>query len=302
MALTFDRTFDPQHGHTVSLTPLVQRLTAANAGPFTFHGTNTYLIGHKEIAVIDPGPDHPAHLHQILDACSGSEIAGIFVSHTHVDHSPGAAYLQEKTGAPIYGCGPHRAARPLQLGEINPLDASCDLDYKPDTVMTNGMRVSGKDWTLEAIETPGHTANHLSFALHEEQTIFSADHIMAWSTSIVAPPDGSMPAFMRSLEAMLARPETRYWPGHGGPVDEAHAFVEGLITHRQQREKALVQALLQGPRTIPNMVKEIYADVDEALHGAAALSMLAQAEYLIEKGQITCEAELPDLTSLLSLA
>lgn len=288
--LRHERNFDPAHGRAVDCGDAVRRVTALNPGPFTFHGTNTYLVGRDELAVIDPGPADTGHIDGILRAAGTAPVVAILVSHTHVDHSPGARLLRERTGAPILGCGPHRAARSLAQGEANPMDASGDRDHHPDREMTDGDTLTVDGLTLTAVTTPGHTANHLAFALDEGRLLFSADHVMAWSTSIVAPPDGSMRDYMASLDRLQARSDSRYLPGHGGPVSDPATYLEGLKTHRLARERALLDTLTtMGPARIPEMVAEIYRDVDPALHGAAALSMLAQAEWLVERGLLRAE-------------
>eukprot|EP00873_Tetraselmis_striata_P043613 jgi/Tetstr1/463877/TSEL_008688.t1 len=284
--LEHDRRFDPAHGSAVPLGDAVRRITARNAGPFTWQGTNSYLVGRDEIAVIDPGPEDRAHLELILQTCGTAPVAAILVSHTHADHSPGARLLQKMTGAPIVGCGPHVAARPLFAGEVNPLDASADLEHRPDRELHEGDTLVVDGLTLTAVETPGHTANHLAFALDEGRVLFSADHVMAWSTSIVAPPDGSMSAYMASLDRLMARDDALYLPGHGGPVQEPADYLAGLKAHRLAREQAILARLAAGERTIPEMVATIYRDVDARLHGAAALSVLAQIEWLVERGLV----------------
>lgn len=285
----FDRDFVPRHGEAVRLSDLVVRVTAGNPGPFTFHGTNSYLVGTRDLAVIDPGPDDPAHVAALLAAIAGRPVRAILITHTHRDHSPAAAMLAAATGAATYGEGPHRPARPVALGEINPLDASGDKDFRPDHRLDEGDTVAGEGWRLTAVATPGHTANHLAFALGEEGSLFSGDHVMAWSTSIVAPPDGAMADYMAGLDRLAARPEAIYWPGHGGPVREAHDFVAALKAHRLGRERAVLDRIAAGDERIDAMVRVIYADVDRALHGAAALSVLAHLEDLTARGLVVAD-------------
>jgi glyoxylase-like metal-dependent hydrolase (beta-lactamase superfamily II) len=300
--LTFDRDAAAASGGLVQLSPLVRRLIAGNAGPMTFTGTCSYIVGRGTVAIIDPGPDDPAHVERLLAAVSGESVSHIVLTHTHRDHSPASRALKAATGAAIVGCGPHRAARELALGEINPLDAAADRDYAPDLVMAEGDAVSGPGWTLHALETPGHTANHLAFALPEEEALFSGDHVMAWSTSVVAPPDGSMLAYMASIEKLRGREDRLYWPGHGGPVREPQRFLRGLVQHRRQREAAILSRLRAGDRTIAQMVPPIYQDLPPALHGAASLSVLAQLEDLVARAVVLCEDEAPALTSRYRLA
>ncbi len=287
--LVHDRDFDPRHEEAVRLSPLVRRVTAPNAGPFTFHGTNSYLVGDRSLGVIDPGPDNDAHIDAIMRAAGDTPISHIIITHTHRDHSPGARILQQLTGAPIVGAGPHRAARPLNIDEINPLDASGDTEHVPDEELAHGALVKGEDWTLEAIATPGHTANHLAFVLEEEKLLFSGDHVMAWSTSIVAPPDGSMADFMASLETLIARDEKRYLPGHGGTIEEVDGYLQALKAHRLGREKSVLDRLATGDETIADMVATIYRDVPTVLHPAASLSLLAHVEDLVTRGIVACE-------------
>ena len=297
----FDRTFDPRHGEAVRLSDLVTRVVAKNPGPFTFHGTNSFLVGTRELAVIDPGPDDPAHIEALLRAIDGRPVAAILATHTHRDHSPAARALAEATGAKIYGEGPHRPARPLELGEINPLDASGDRDFRPDVTLEDGDVVAGEGWTLEAIATPGHTPNHLCFALHQEATIFTGDHVMAWSTSIVAPPDGLMADYMASLDRLIARPERLLLPAHGNGIAEPTEFLEALVRHRKGREAAVLDRLAAGDETIPDMVRVVYAEVDRSLHGAAALSMLAHVEDLVGRGIVVTDGRV-DLSARYRLA
>ena len=285
----FDRSFDARHGEAVRLSDLVTRVVAKNPGPFTFHGTNSFLIGRRDLAVIDPGPDDPAHVAALMAAIGGRRVKAILVTHTHRDHSPAARALAAATGARVYGEGPHRPARPLDLGEINPLDASGDRDFRPDVALSEGDLVGGEGWTLETLATPGHTPNHLCFSLRDEDTLFTGDHVMGWSTSIVAPPDGSMVDYMASLARLLDRPEGLFLPAHGNGITEPDEFVEALIRHRKGREKAVLDRLAAGDETIPDMVRVIYAEVDRSLHGAAALSLLAHVEDLVERGLVTSD-------------
>lgn len=231
---------------------------ARNGGPFTASGTCSYIVGDDDLAVIDPGPEDAEHVGALAEACAGHRLVAILVTHTHRDHSPGARLLQTLTGAPILGCGPHRAARALSEGEFPHLDASADREHRPDRELRDGETVSGAGWTLEAVETPGHTMNHLAFALAEEAALFSGDHVMAWSTSIVAPPDGSMSAYMASLDRLRARTETVYWPGHGGPVRDPRRFVRGLAAHRRQRELSIRARIEAGDRDVRAIVGAIY--------------------------------------------
>ncbi len=285
----FDVDFKPAHGEAVPVAENVQRITVNNPGPFTFHGTNTYIVGRGSVAVIDPGPEDEAHFRALMAALKGREVTHIAVSHTHRDHSPLARRLKEATGAIIVGEGPHRAARPLHVGETNPFAESSDMAFAPDAALADGERIEGDGWSLTAVATPGHTANHMAFALDGSGILFSADHVMAWATSIVAPPDGAMADYMASLDRLLARDDRLYFPGHGGPVIEPGSFVRALKAHRKMRERAVIERLRAGDRTIPDMVKVIYASTDPRLHGAAALSVLAHIEDLIEQGRVATD-------------
>lgn len=285
MTLIFNRQFDPRHGEAVPVAPGVRRVTAPNTGPFTFHGTNTFLIGEGALAVLDPGPADPAHIAALLQAIDGAEVAHILVSHTHRDHSPGARLLQAETGAAILAAGPHRPARPLAGLEANQwLDGGGDLDFSPDTVLADAEILEGPGYRLQAVATPGHTANHLAFALLGADLVFSGDHVMGWATTIVAPPDGSMADYMASLDKLEARPENRYLPAHGGAIEAAHVHVRSLRAHREMRESAILATLSGGERSIAEIVARVYASLDPALLPAAALSALAHLEHLVERG------------------
>lgn len=288
--IDFDTAFQPSYGVPVPVAAGVQRLTVNNPSPFTFHGTNSYIVGRSSsVAVIDPGPDDDAHFDALMRALDGRAVSHILVSHTHRDHSPLAGRLKAATGALTVAEGPHRASRPLHEGEINPFAESADTDFRPDIALADGAAIEGDGWTLSAVHTPGHTANHSAFSLDGTGILFSADHVMAWATTIVAPPDGSMADFMRSIDKLLLRDDRIFLPGHGGPVRETASFLRGLRTHRRMRERAVMERILAGDRTIPDMVKAIYVKTDPKLHGAAALSVLAHLEDLIEKGRVVID-------------
>lgn len=285
----FERAFEPAYGIAVPVAEGVQRITVNNPSPFTFHGTNSYIVGGRSVAVIDPGPEDEAHFRALTATLAGREVSHIFVSHTHRDHSPLARRLKAQTGAVIVAEGPHRAARPLHAGEANPFAESSDMAFEPDIAIGDGEAIEGDGWRLAALHTPGHTANHAAFALEGTGILFSADHVMAWATSIVAPPDGAMRDYMASLEKLLLRDDRLYLPGHGGPVIEPAAFLRGLRTHRRMRERAVLARIRSGDRLIPDMVKVIYASTDPRLHGAAALSVLAHLEDLVERGEVATD-------------
>lgn len=278
--------FDPQHGKAVDVFTGIQRITAPNESAFTFRGTNTYILGGDEVAVIDPGPAIDSHYELLLETLKGRRVSHIFVTHTHMDHSPLAAPLKEETGAMIVAEGPHRDSRELHLGETNALDAAADRDFKPDLCLADGEVVEGKDWALETIHTPGHTKNHACFALQDSNIMFSGDHVMGWATSIVAPPDGSMADYMASLAKITERTETIYLPGHGGRLEKAPEFVRALKAHRKMRETAVLARIRAGDETIPKIVSVIYKDTDPKLHGAAGLSVFAHIEDLVLQGKV----------------
>lgn len=286
---SFRTKFDPEHGKAVNIADGIQRITAPNESAFTYRGTNTYILGEDKVAVIDPGPAIDSHFDLLLETLKGRTVSHIVVTHTHMDHSPLAAPLKEKTGAPIFAEGPHRNSRDLHLGEINSLDAAADKDFKADVIVKNGDMIEGKDWALETILTPGHTQNHACFAIKNTDMLFSGDHVMSWATSIVAPPDGSMANYMNSLSVMMKRKETIYFPGHGGRLEKAPEFVRALRAHRKMRETAVLSRIRAGDKTIPDIVKVIYKETDPRLHGAAGLSVFAHIEDLVIQGRVMCD-------------
>jgi glyoxylase-like metal-dependent hydrolase (beta-lactamase superfamily II) len=287
--IPFDRSFDLPPGRVEEVMPGVRRLLVDNPGPFTFKGTLTYIVGKDHVAIIDPGPIDEAHIAALLEAVRGETVTHILVTHTHRDHSPAAARLKAATGAKTYAEGPHRAARPLHVGEAPPLESSGDRDFRPDIALTDGETVSGPGWALEAVTTPGHTANHMAFALKGTPVLFSGDHVMAWSTPVVAPPDGAMSDYMASLEKLRRRAETLYYPGHGGPVRDAPRFVQQYIRHRQARETSILARLAAGDADIPTLVGAIYIGLDPRLTKAAGLSVLAHLEDLPARGLVTTQ-------------
>ena len=273
-------------GQAMRLSDRVRRVLAPNPGPFTFSGTQTYVVGNGTVAVIDPGPDDPAHLDAILAATVGERIAFIACTHTHRDHSPGAAPLKAKTGAAVIGCAP------LVLDDSGPrADAAFDRAYAPDRVLADGETISGPDWTLAALATPGHTSNHLCLALPEEQALFTGDHVMGWSTTVVSPPDGDMAAYMASLALLMARDDSVYYPAHGDPVTKPQRFVRGLMGHRKQREGQILRLLEKGESEIPAMVAIMYKGLDPRLFPAAGRSVLAHLIDLRDRGMVTEDQE-----------
>lgn len=302
MAPSFDRNFAPRPGVAEEVAPGVRRIVANNPGPFTFTGTNTYLVGERRLAVIDPGPaDDDAHYEALLRAIGGAGVSHILVTHTHRDHSPLSARLARDSGAPVLAEGPHRPARPLAHGETNPFEASSDTAFRPDGALADGEVVEGDGWRLRAVLTPGHTANHACFALEGSGVLFSGDHVMAWATSIVAPPDGAMGDYLRSLDRLTARDDRLLLPGHGGPVTSPKSFLRSLKAHRIMRERAILARLHAGDRTIPQIVAALYRNTDPRLHGAAGFSVLAHLENLIERGLARSEGP-PGLNAAFSPA
>jgi glyoxylase-like metal-dependent hydrolase (beta-lactamase superfamily II) len=284
--IPFDKTFDLAPDTVREIAPRIRAIVANNPGPFTFKGTMSYIIGRGKVAILDPGPDDDAHVAALLDAVRGETVTHIFVTHTHRDHSPAVPKVKAATGATVYAQGPHRLARPLHIGETRRLDASADMDFRPDVALADGEVVSGHGWTLEAVTTPGHTTNHMSFALKESDLLFAGDHVMAWSTTIVAPPDGAMTDYMESLQKLARRSEPLYLPGHGAAVRDAPRYVEFLIRHRQGREASILHRLGKGAADIPTIVKAVYIGLEPRLVGAAALSVLAHLEDLVARGVV----------------
>jgi glyoxylase-like metal-dependent hydrolase (beta-lactamase superfamily II) len=282
--IPFNKTFDLAPDQVKDVAPGVRAVAANNPGPFTFKGTVSYIVGRGKVAILDPGPDDDAHIGALLDAVRGETVTHIFVTHTHRDHSPAVPKVKAATGAQVFGQGPHRLARPLHIGETRRLDASADMDFRPDVALADGEVVRGGGWTMEAVTTPGHTANHMAYAFKESDLLFSGDHVMGWSTSIVAPPDGAMSDYMASLQKLARRSEPLYLPGHGGPVREAPSFVQHYIRHRQGREASILHRLGKGAADIPTIVKAVYIGLDQRLIGAAALSTLAHLEDLVARG------------------
>ena len=269
----------------------IRRVMANNPGPFTFKGTVSYIVGRGKVAIVDPGPDDAAHIGALLDAVRNETVTHIFVTHTHRDHSPAVPAIKAATGAKVYAEGPHRAARPLHIGEHNPLDASADRDFRPDVTLKDGEVVAGDGWSIEAVTTPGHTANHMSYALKDKNVLFAGDHIMAWATSIVAPPDGAMSDYMASLAKLAHRKETVYFPGHGPAITDASRFVNYYILHRKAREASILHRLSKGETDIPTIVRAIYIGIDPRLTGAAGLSVLAHLEDLVVRGLVETDGQ-----------
>jgi len=279
-----DMTFE--YGRADRVSPMIRRVVAGNPSAFTFHGTGTYIVGHGAVAVIDPGPLLDSHVDALVRALGRERVTHIVITHTHRDHSPAARPLKQATGAPTYGFGSHGSDRADGGGEV---EEGADRDFVPDIRVRDGDRIEGDGWTLEAVHTPGHTSNHLCYALLEENALFPGDHVMGWSTTVVSPPDGDMRAYMRSLERLRARGEEVFWPTHGPPIPEPRDFVAALLAHRHEREDQILACLAHDASTIPEMVEIMYADVGRHLHAAAARSVLSHLIHMAETGRVRCD-------------
>jgi glyoxylase-like metal-dependent hydrolase (beta-lactamase superfamily II) len=266
--IPFNRTLDLAPGVVEEVVPGVRRILVDNPSPFTFKGTLSYIVGRGKVAIIDPGPLDKKHIDALLDAVRGETVTHIVITHTHRDHSPAAAEVKAATGAITYGEGPHRAARPLHIGETRRLDAGGDTAFVPDRRIAHGEVIAGDGWALEAIATPGHTANHMAYALRGTDMLFSGDHVMGWSTSIVAPPDGAMSDYLTSLHRLA----------------DAPALVARYVEHRRGREASILRRLGKGEADITTLVRAIYIGLDPRLTGAAGLSTLAHLEDLVARG------------------
>ncbi len=289
--ILYDKNLELIPGRVDEPTPGVRRILCNNPSPFTFKGTVSYIVGRGRVAIIDPGPEDTNHTTALLDAVRGETVTHIFVTHTHRDHSPGVPAIKRATGALVLAEGPHRPSRALHEGEGPWLDASNDTDFKPDRALADGETVQGDGWTIQAVTTPGHTANHMAFAFKEANVLFSGDHVMAWSTPVVAPPDGSMADYMASLQKLAKRSEPVYFPGHGPAVHNATRFVAAYILHRKAREAAIVNGLAKGASDIPALVKAIYVGLDPRLTKAAGMSVLAHLEELVARGTVATDGE-----------
>ncbi len=282
--------FDPSRfptGLCEQMEPLVARVLAGNPSPYTYTGTQTYIVGNKaDRAVIDPGPAIDEHIDAIIAAVGDARITAIMCTHTHRDHSPAAAPLAARTGAPIIGCAPLVIESDLPRS-----DESFDKDYAPDRILSDGETISGDGWTIEAVATPGHTSNHLCFAVHESGALLTGDHVMAWSTSVIVPPDGDMADYMASLKKLYEREDKVYYPAHGKKVSNTRQLVRGMMGHRKQRERQILKLLAEGSSAIIDMVPRMYKGLDPRLTGAAGQSVRAHLIDLENRRRVTLSGD-----------
>ncbi|MEO0982027.1 MAG: MBL fold metallo-hydrolase [Pseudomonadota bacterium] len=291
--IPYVKEIDVDYGRVDQVSPLIRRVIANNPGAFTYTGTGVYIIGKGEVAVIDPGPEIEEHFEALKRALDGETITHVLVTHSHMDHSPLAHPLADWAGCKVYAKGP---AIPTE-SEVR-MEAGDDLSFRPDVTIGDGFVAQGPGWTIDAIETPGHTSNHLCYALKEENALFSGDHVMGWSTTVISPPDGDMGDYLNSLAKVRDRNFKTIWPTHGPPVtDDAPGFIQAYIDHRKKREDAILARLSAGDTNIPEMVKTIYADVDKKLHPAACHSVLGHMIHLVKNGTVTTPDATPGVQS-----
>ncbi|MFZ5618793.1 MAG: MBL fold metallo-hydrolase [Pseudomonadota bacterium] len=300
-AIPFVKEFPFEYGRADPLSPLIRRVIAKNPGPFTYTGSGTYIIGREEgpLAVIDPGPVNAEHLDALVEAVGKARVSDILITHTHSDHCGGARAFADRIGAPIRAAGPHPVAD--KAHDAPALDEGADYAFRPDIMIADGERVMGAGWTIEAVATPGHLSNHLCFALIEEKALFTGDHIMGWATTVVAPPDGDMGAYLDSLDRLLAREDDIYFPTHGAPIAKPKPFVRAVRTHRRIRDGQILDQLRKGRTRINEIVPAIYADIDKRLHGAAALNVYAHLIRLVKTGAVRTEGD-PAMNGVYRLA
>jgi glyoxylase-like metal-dependent hydrolase (beta-lactamase superfamily II) len=281
--IPYVREIEFEYGAADQVSPLIRRVVAENPSAFTYKGTGTYIIGRGKVAVIDPGPMIDAHVEALMRALKGETVTHILITHTHSDHSPAAAPLKKLTGAKTYGYGPHGSGH---KGEDLKVEEDGDMGFVPDVEVRHGDIIQGEGWTVECVYTPGHTSNHMCFALREEKALFTGDHVMGWSTSVVSPPDGNMREYMASLRLLLDRDDEIYWPTHGPAITDTKPFVRAFIAHREEREAQIIEQIKAGRTHIKDMVPEMYAAVDKRLHPAAARSVFAHVSGMVEDGRL----------------
>ncbi len=282
--IPYVRDIEFEYGKIAQVSPMIRRVICNNPGAFTFKGTGTYIIGKGNVAVVDPGPLDDDHIAALLAALDGETVTHQIITHTHRDHSPAAAPMKIATSAPTYGYGPHHGNQ-----RAPKVEEGGDWDFRPDHVVQDGDVIEGNGWTLEAVHTPGHTSNHLCFALKEENALFSGDHVMGWSTSVISPPDGDMAHYLHSLRKLLDREDAMFWPTHGSPIKDPKPFVRAFLEHREEREVAIRKCIADGHRTIEAMVPIIYKDVDKRLYRAAGRSVLAHLIQMQDEERVRCD-------------
>lgn len=288
MAIPFVREMTFEYGELAEVAPGLRRMVVENPGGFTFHGTNTYVIGSGDVAVVDPGPLNDAHSAALTRALGGESVTHILLTHTHMDHSPAAKPLKEETGAKTYGYGPHGSGRAETGIQV---EAGGDMDFVPDVQIRHGDTIKGGNWEVECVFTPGHTSNHICFALPGKQGLITGDHVMGWSTSVISPPDGDMKAYMESLDILVERQDKVLWPAHGDAVRDPGPFLKEFIAHRHGREVQIADCIRDGLDDIRTMVKRMYADVDPKLHRPAAMSVLAHLQHMVATGRAACDGD-----------
>ena len=283
--IPFRHEFPFEYGRLERIAPGIRRIVARNPGPFTFRGTGTYVVGDGEVAVIDPGPDLDDHVAALLSSLAGERITHILITHTHRDHSPAAAAVKAASGARTYGFGPHAGG----LRGDPAVEEGGDWDFSPDVTVHDGDAIAGEGWRFEAVHTPGHTSNHLCFALPESGVLFSGDHVMGWSTSVIAPPDGDMSAYMASLDKLLGRGDAVYWPTHGPAIAEPQVHVRAFIAHRREREAGILECLDAGALRIEAIVDRLYVGLQAGLRRAAGRSVHAHLLDLAARGLVASD-------------